>query len=99
MVIKSLNILIIAIALTPSKPLFHSGNGQSITQGDGLSPIIIARLTSIVFLFAGALSYNALYIQSIGSGLSLYSGLFQVSVLSQSFDVFIFLLASLILIP
>src|ERR1700743_2576835 len=101
MVIISLMILIIAIALTPSTPLSNSSNGQLVTlpmAGDGLSPIIIARLTSIVFLFAGALSYNALYIQSIGSGLSLYSGLFQVSVLSQSFDVFIFLLASLILI-
>jgi hypothetical protein len=65
----------------------------------GLSPIIITRLTSIVFLISGALSYNALYIQSIGSGISIYSGLFQITVLSQSFDLFIFILASLILIP
>jgi NADH-ubiquinone oxidoreductase chain 2 len=78
-------ILIIAIALTPFK--------------GGISPILFTRLTSIVFLFSGALTYNALYIQSIGSGLSIYSGLFQVTVLSQSFDILIFILASLILIP
>ena len=70
----------------------------SLARG-GISPLIISRLTSIVFLFSGALAYNALYIQSIGSGLSLYSGLFQVTVLSQSFDLIIFILASLILIP
>jgi len=85
MVIMSLMILIIAIALTPFK--------------GGISPILFTRLTSIVFLFSGALSYNALYIQSIGSGLSIYSGLFQVTVLSQSFDILVFVLASLILIP
>lgn len=65
----------------------------------GISPLLISRLTSISFLFSGALAYNALYIQSIGSGLSIYSGLFQVTALSQSFDLFIFVLASLILIP
>ena len=92
---------------------FFNSNTQSVATGSrteqgmqlltsdqgGISPILITRLTSIVFLFAGALSYNALYIQSIGSGLSLYSGLFNVTVLSQSFDLFIFILASLILIP
>ena len=107
MVITSLMILIIAIALTPSNvastPLFASNSlGRTSTashQESGISPILFTRLTSIVFLISGALAYNALYIQSIGSGLSLYSGLFQVTVLSQSFDLFIFILASLILIP
>ena len=70
----------------------------SLARG-GISPLIISRLTSIIFLFSGALAYNALYIQSIGSGISIYSGLFQVTILSQSFDIFIFILAALILIP
>lgn len=104
MVIMSLMILIIAIALTPSTSSINTNSVESSSAlshrgGDGLSPILITRLASIVFLFSGALAYNALYIQSIGSGLSLYSGLFQVSVLSQSFDFFIFILAALILIP
>lgn len=101
MVIMSLMILIIAIALTPSTSSINTNSVESsfALKRDGLSPILITRLASIVFLFSGALAYNALYIQSIGSGLSLYSGLFQVSVLSQSFDFFIFILAALILIP
>jgi NADH-ubiquinone oxidoreductase chain 2 len=81
---------------------YDSALGGNSSRGQiesGISPVLISRLTSIVFLFSGALSYNALYIQSIGSGLSIYSGLFQVTVLSQSFDLFIFILASLILIP
>jgi NADH-ubiquinone oxidoreductase chain 2 len=100
MVIMSLMILIIAIALIPSiNSTSINKNNLELSSSDGLSPILITRLASIVFLFSGALSYNALYIQSIGSGLSLYSGLFQVSVLSQSFDVFIFIIAALILLP
>lgn len=76
-----------------------SSLGQATSARGGISPLLISRLTSISFLFSGALAYNALYIQSIGSGLSIYSGLFQITVLSQSFDLFIFVLAALILIP
>jgi hypothetical protein len=76
-----------------------SSLGQAVSARGGISPLLISRLTSISFLFSGALAYNALYIQSIGSGLSIYSGLFQVTVLSQSFDLFVFVLAALILIP
>ncbi len=96
---------------TNESPIYSAPFGDSVsaqepgvetgtlnTEG-GISPILITRLTSIVFLFSGALSYNALYIQSIGSGLSIYSGLFHVTVLSQSFDIILFILASLILIP
>lgn len=77
----------------------QAGLGQVTSARGGISPLLISRLTSISFLFSGALAYNALYIQSIGSGLSIYSGLFQVTALSQSFDLFIFVLAALILIP
>lgn len=76
-----------------------SSLGQAVSARGGISPLLISRLASISFLFSGALAYNALYIQSIGSGLSIYSGLFQITVLSQSFDLFIFVLAALILIP
>ena len=95
MVIISLMILIIAIALRP----YTNSNNINLQFVSGISPILITRLTSIIFLFSGALAYNALYIQSIGSGLSIYSGLFQVTSLSQSFDIIIFILGALILIP
>jgi len=89
----------ISVASTASGQENLSSLGQAVSARGGISPLLISRLTSISFLFSGALAYNALYIQSIGSGLSIYSGLFQITVLSQSFDLFIFVLAALILIP
>lgn len=90
MVIITLILFIIAIAITPSNSNFEK---------NVISSMLYTRLASIAFLFSAALAFNSLYIQSIGSGLSLYSGMFHTTVLSQSFDVFIYILASLILIP
>ena len=70
--IKFLLILIVAIAL-PS-------NNKNIRS------ILYVRISSIIFIYAGALALNAFYIQSIGSGIGVYSGLFQVTILSHSFD-------------
>jgi NADH-ubiquinone oxidoreductase chain 2 len=64
----------------------------------GISSLFIARITAIIFIFSGALAFNALYIQSIGSGIGIYSGLFQVTLISQFFDVFILFLGAMILI-
>jgi NADH-ubiquinone oxidoreductase chain 2 len=84
MIFISLLILIVAIAL----PSFQKN----------FSPILFTRLSSIIFIYAGALSFNALYIESIGSGVGIYSGLFHVTVTSQLMDTFLLLIASLILI-
>jgi len=64
-----------------------------------ISPILLTRVASIVLLYAAALSFNALDIQAIGSGVSIYSGLFQVTSVSQSIDTFIFTIGALILLP
>lgn len=64
-----------------------------------ISPILLTRVASIVLLYAAALSYNALDIQAIGSGVSIYSGLFQVTSVSLSVDTFIFLAGAIILLP
>jgi NADH-ubiquinone oxidoreductase chain 2 len=63
-----------------------------------ISSILFQRLSSIILIYAGALSFNALYIQSIGSGIGIYSGLFHVTFISQILDIFIFLIGALILI-
>ena len=84
MIFISILILIVAIAL------------PSINKN--ISPLLLTRISSIVFIYAGALSLNALYIQSIGSGIGVYSGLFQVTNTSQLLDVFILLIGSFILI-
>jgi NADH-ubiquinone oxidoreductase chain 2 len=83
MLIFGLIVLIIAVALA----------------SDRISPILFTRITSIILLYSAALSLNALYIQSIGSGIGIYSGLFQITAISQSIDAFLYLIGALILIP
>jgi NADH-ubiquinone oxidoreductase chain 2 len=84
MIFISILILIVAIAL----PSFNKQ----------ISPILFTRISSIIFLYAGALSFNALYIQSIGSGIGIYSGLFHVTFVSQLLEVFLLITGSFILI-
>ena len=84
MIFLSILILIVAIAL------------PSINQN--IRSILYVRISSIIFIYAGALAFNAFYIQSIGSGIGVYSGLFQVTTISQLLDVLILLIGSLILI-
>jgi NADH-ubiquinone oxidoreductase chain 2 len=62
-----------------------------------LSSIMITRISAIIFIYSGALAFNALYIQSIGSGIGIYSGLFHVTIISQLLDAFLLILAALIL--
>jgi NADH-ubiquinone oxidoreductase chain 2 len=63
-----------------------------------IHPIIFQRMSSIILIYAGALSLNALYIQSIGSGIGIYSGLFHVTFISQLFEIFIYIIGATILI-
>jgi NADH-ubiquinone oxidoreductase chain 2 len=56
------------------------------------------RISTLILFYAGALSLNALYIQSIGSGIGIYGGLFQITVISQFFDLFLYLIGSIILL-
>ena len=84
MIFLSLLILIVAVAL------------PSINKN--INSILYIRITSIIFIYSGALSLNAFYIQSIGSGIGLYNGLFHVTTISQLLDIIIFTIGSLILI-
>ena len=63
-----------------------------------ISPSLLTRMTSITLLFSAALSFNALYVQAIGSGLGLYSGLFHVTSVTQALEVFLFMVGALILL-
>ena len=84
MIFISILILIVAIALPSINKL--------------ISPILFTRIFSIVFIYAGALFLNALYIQSIGSGIGIYSGLFQVTTVSQLINTSIFIIGLLVLV-
>src|SRR6266478_1249013 len=63
-----------------------------------ISPNLFQRLSTILLIYAGALSLNALYIQSIGSGIGIYSGLFHVTFISQFLDIFIYIIGIAIII-
>jgi NADH-ubiquinone oxidoreductase chain 2 len=60
--------------------------------------LLYNRISAIILFYAGALSFNALYIQSIGSGIGIYSGLFQVTLITQFMDTFLLIVGSLILV-
>ena len=84
MIFISLLILIVVIAI---KSIYKQ-----------FSPTIIVRITGLIFIYAGALSLNALYFQYLGSGIGIYAGLFEISTVSQLFDLFLFSIAALILV-
>lgn len=84
MIFTSILILIVAKAL------------PSINKN--LPSIYFTRISSIIFLYAGVLSLNTLYIQSIGSGIGIYNGLFQITQVSVLIESFLLIIGSLILI-
>lgn len=75
MIFISILILIVAIAL------------PSINKN--IRTILYVRISSIIFIYAGALAFNAFYIQSIGSGIGVYSGVL-FAFISQYFNSEIF---------
>jgi len=82
MVILSVSILILSIAF----------NSLKITS------IYYNRITIILLLYSGVLAYNSLFTGLVGSGVGVFGGLFQVTTLTQSMDVFIYLVGALVLL-
>jgi NADH-ubiquinone oxidoreductase chain 2 len=63
-----------------------------------ISSIHISRIASIIFIYTGACSFNCFYIQSIGSGIGIYNGLFQITPITQLMEIFLFFIGGCILI-
>ena len=63
-----------------------------------ISSTHVTRITSIVFLFSGALTLNSLSLESLGSGIGIYSGFFQVTTMTQLIEIFLFMIGGGILI-
>lgn len=55
------------------------------------------RITTISLIFSGLISLNTLNLETIGSGIGIYSGLFHITVISQIFEIFIYLIGGFIL--
>jgi NADH-ubiquinone oxidoreductase chain 2 len=88
MLLIGLTSLLIAI------PLYSSTGSQGWA-----SPTLLTRITSIILLFSAAISFNGLYVQAIGSGLGLYSGLFHVTTVTQGMEIFLYVAGRIILLP
>ena len=65
---------------------------------NSISSVSLLRISTLSFIYAGALAFNALYIQEIGSGIGIYSGFFQITSFSQYIDIFILVIASLCIV-
>jgi len=105
MLVITLLSLLIAVPLFSSKtsPSYSSNTsfpfptewGQGRETGWKMQ---LTRATSVTFFLAAALSFNAYYVATLGSGVSLYSGLFHVSTVSMAIEFFIFIVGGLILL-
>ena len=80
-------ISIITLIAAKALPLFNK-----------ISSIHISRIASIIFIYTGASSFNCFYIQSIGCGIGIYSGLFHITPISQLMEIFLFFIGGCILI-
>lgn len=63
-----------------------------------ITPSLYNRITSIVLIYSALLAYNALYIESLASGVGIYSGLFQITTVSLSIESFLYFVGGLILL-
>src|ERR1700759_3614277 len=63
-----------------------------------LSTILIHRIAFLILLFSSLLTYNTLYVIPLSSGIGILGGLFQTTLLSQSLEIFILIIGSLILL-
>jgi NADH-ubiquinone oxidoreductase chain 2 len=73
--------------------------GLQDTQQSKITPILFSRITSIMLIYAAILTFNMLYLDIIESGLGIFSGYFQVSNISLSLEIFVYLIGALILMP
>jgi len=63
-----------------------------------ITAIYFKWIAIILLLYSGVLAYNTLYTGPVGSGVGVFGGLFQVTTITQSMDVFIYLVGALVLL-
>jgi NADH:ubiquinone oxidoreductase subunit 2 (subunit N) len=56
------------------------------------------RIVFIIFILGAYLAYNTLDVEAFGSGIGIYGGVFKITVLSQVFDIILFLTGSIVTI-
>src|ERR1700753_3186128 len=60
--------------------------------------ILFSRIVIKTLLFTSFIALNNLYVNPLEKGIGIYGGLFNVNALTQSFNIFIFLISAVILV-
>nr|YP_010254652.1 NADH dehydrogenase subunit 2 [Macalpinomyces bursus]QUA00849.1 NADH dehydrogenase subunit 2 [Macalpinomyces bursus] len=63
-----------------------------------ITPSLFNRITSVVLIYSALLAFNGLHIESLASGVGIYSGLFHVTTLSVAIEGFLLFTGALILL-
>lgn len=63
-----------------------------------INHIQFTRISFLILLYAGTLSFNVLSIHSIGSGIGIYNGYFHITQITQIIEIIMFTVAALILL-
>jgi hypothetical protein len=56
------------------------------------------RIVLLIFILGGYLAYNVLNVDAFGNGISIYGSVFKVTVLSQVFDIVLFITGGIVTI-
>ena len=59
--------------------------------------ILFNRVAILILLYSVILGYDSLYITSLDTGIGVFSGLFHSTSITHSFDIFIYIIAAIIL--
>jgi hypothetical protein len=54
------------------------------------------RIVFFIFILCAYLAYNILDIDAIGGGIGIYGGVFKITILSQVFDVILFVIGAMV---
>ena len=63
-----------------------------------ITPNLFNRITSVVLIYSALLAFNGLHIESLASGVGIYSGLFHVTTVSVAIEGFLLFTGALILL-
>ena len=63
-----------------------------------ITPSLFNRITSVVLIYSALLAFNGLHVESLASGVGIYSGLFHVTTVSLAVEAFLLFTGALILL-
>jgi len=59
--------------------------------------ILFNRVAIFILLYSGIIGYDSLYVTYLDTGIGIYNGLFHSTAITHSFDLFIYIIAPIIL--